>query len=277
MSVLMFVLTKLNLILSLIVCLYLPSVCLAAQKNHGNGSFELLELEIPDLQKLMESGTKSSTALTQLYLDRIDAIDRNGHQLRSVIEINPDAIAIATQMDQERKSKGSRGQLHGIPVLIKDNIDTADKMSTTAGSLALVGPAPDKDAFLVQKLRAAGAVILGKTNLSEWANIRSTNSTSGWSGRGGQTRNPYVLDRNPCGSSSGSGTAVSANLCSVAIGNQWFDRLPCIRLRHRRDQAHGWVDQSSRHYSDFIFSRYSRPDGSHGSRCGHLTIDPNWK
>lgn len=190
-------------------------------------SFALLELDIPQLQELMKSGKRSSKDLTQLYLDRINAIDRNGHQLRSVIEINPDAIAIATSLDQERTSKGPRGPLHGIPVLIKDNIDTSDKMSTTAGSLTLVGPAPDKDAFIVTKLREAGAVILGKTNLSEWANIRSSYSTSGWSGRGGQTRNPYVLDRNPCGSSSGSGTAVSANLCAVAIGTETNGSIVC--------------------------------------------------
>ncbi len=190
-------------------------------------TFELLELEIPQLQKLMELGSRSSMELTQLYLARIEAIDRNRHQLNSVIEINPDAIAIATQLDHERKSSGPRGPLHGIPILIKDNIDTADKMSTTAGSLALLGPPPDKDAFIVKKLRVAGAVILGKTNLSEWANIRSAHSTSGWSGRGGQTRNPYVLDRNPCGSSSGSGTAVSSNLCSVAIGTETNGSIVC--------------------------------------------------
>ena len=223
----MIVMNKSRFILFLMVCISMHPVCLGAQAQPSDGSFELLELEIPELQKLMETGARSSKALTQLYLDRIEAIDRNGHQLRSVIEINPDAIAIATQMDQERKSKGPRGSLHGIPLLIKDNIDTADKMSTTAGSLALIGPAPDKDAFLVQKLREAGAVILGKTNLSEWANIRSTNSTSGWSGRGGQTRNPYALDRNPCGSSSGSGTAVSANLCAVAIGTETNGSIVC--------------------------------------------------
>jgi amidase len=203
-------------------------VGLAMQSSSGpSDSFELLELEIPQLQRLMESGARSSRELTQLYIDRIEAIDRNGYQLRSVIEINPDAIAIAIQLDEERQAKGPRGPLHGIPILIKDNIDTADKMSTTAGSLALMGPAPDKDAFIVQRLRAAGAVILGKTNLSEWANIRSSYSTSGWSGRGGQTRNPYVLDRNPCGSSSGSGTAVSANLCSVAIGTETNGSIVC--------------------------------------------------
>ena len=217
-----------KLFLVAVLCLCLPSFGLAVQSTSSTkDAFDLLELEIPELQKLMESGKRTSKALTQLYLDRIEAIDRNGHQLKSVIEVNPDALAIATQLDQERKSKGPRGPLHGIPVLIKDNIDTADNMSTTAGSLALIGPAPDKDAFLVQKLREAGAVILGKTNLSEWANIRSTNSTSGWSGRGGQTRNPYVLDRNPCGSSSGSGTAVSANLCSVAIGTETNGSIVC--------------------------------------------------
>ncbi len=217
-----------NQIFALCLWTCLASVGLAMQVTARiDESFELLEMEIPQLQKLMESGNRSSQTLTQMYLDRIDAIDRNGHQLKSVIELNPDAIAIATQLDQERKAKGPRGPLHGIPILIKDNIDTADKMSTTAGSLALVGPAPEKDAFLVQKLRAAGAVIIGKTNLSEWANIRSANSTSGWSGRGGQTRNPYVLDRNPCGSSSGSGTAVSANLCSVAIGTETNGSIVC--------------------------------------------------
>jgi amidase len=211
-----------------VLCMCLQTAGQAMQSaSSAKDAFELLELEIPDLQKLMDSGKRTSKSLTQLYLDRIEAIDRNGHQLKSVIEVNPDALAIATQLDQERKSKGPRGPLHGIPVLIKDNIDTSDKMSTTAGSLALIGPAPDKDAFLVQKLREAGAVILGKTNLSEWANIRSTNSTSGWSGRGGQTRNPYVLDRNPCGSSSGSGTAVSANLCSVAIGTETNGSIVC--------------------------------------------------
>jgi amidase len=217
-----------SLIRSILFCICSASMGFAVQtKSVPDPPFELLELEIPQLQKLMESGTRSSKALTQLYLDRIETIDRNGHQIRSVIEINPDAITIAAQLDQERKAKGPRGPLHGVPILIKDNIDTADNMSTTAGSLALIGPAPDKDAFIVQKLRAAGAVILGKTNLSEWANIRSEHSTSGWSGRGGQTRNPYVLDRNPCGSSSGSGAAVSSNLCSVAIGTETNGSIVC--------------------------------------------------
>src|SRR5205823_616265 len=143
------------------------------------------------------------------YLARIDAIDRRGPGLRSVLEVNPDALALADALDNERKGKGPRGPLHGIPVLIKDNIDTADRMATTAGSLALVGARPPQDAFLVRRLRQAGVVLLGKTNLSEWANIRCSYSTSGWSGRGGLTKNPYALDRNPSGSSSGSGVAVA--------------------------------------------------------------------
>jgi amidase len=168
----------------------------------------------------MVSGKYTARSITEQYLARIEAIDRNGPALRSVIEVNPDALAIAGELDRERTQKGSRGPLHGIPVLIKDNIDTADRMATTAGSLALVGSKPSADAFLVQQLRAAGAVILGKTNLSEWANIRSSRSTSGWSGRGGLTRNPYALDRNTSGSSSGSAVAVAANLCAVAVGTE---------------------------------------------------------
>jgi amidase len=165
--------------------------------------------------------------LVELYRQRIEQIDRNGPKLNSVIELNPDAETIAASLDKERKDGKIRGPLHGIPVLIKDNIETADKMSTTAGSLALEGSHAQQDAFIVNRLREAGAVILGKTNLSEWANYRSTHSTSGWSGRGGQTVNPYVLDRNPCGSSSGSGVAVSANLCAVAIGTETDGSVVC--------------------------------------------------
>src|SRR5207244_4042278 len=152
------------------------------------------------------------------YLTRIDAIDKQGPAINSVLELNSGALAMADAADKERRDKGARGPLHGIPVLIKDNIDTADRMETTAGSLAMLGSRCTKDAFVVQKLREAGAVILGKTNLSEWANIRSSHSSSGWSGRGGQTKNPYALDRNPCGSSSGSGAATGANLCAAAVG-----------------------------------------------------------
>lgn len=190
-------------------------------------AFELEEMTIADLQAMMKSGRLTARSITEKYLARIDAIDRQGPHLNSIIEVNPDALAIAAALDDERKTKGPRGPLHGIPVLIKDNIDTADRMSTTAGSLALQGSIAARDAFIAQKLRAAGAVILGKTNLSEWANFRSTHSTSGWSGRGGLVHNPYALNRNPCGSSSGSGVAVSANLCSVAIGTETDGSIVC--------------------------------------------------
>lgn len=184
------------------------------------GDFELNEITIAELQEKMGNGSFTSKQVTDLYLKRIDKIDKNGPTLRAVIELNPDAPAIAEAMDRERKAGKIRGPLHGIPVLIKDNIDTADKMKTTSGSLALQGHQPAADAFIVRKLREAGAVLLGKTNLSEWANFRSSRSSSGWSSRGGQTKNPCVLDRNPCGSSSGSAVAVAANLCAVAIGTE---------------------------------------------------------
>jgi amidase len=182
--------------------------------------FELNEATIDMLQEKMKNGTHTSRSITQLYLDRIVAIDKKGPAINSVIEVNPDALEIADNMDAERKAGKERGPLHGIPVLIKDNIDTGDKMMTTAGSLALEGHKAASDAFVIKQLRKAGAVILGKTNLSEWANFRSTRSSSGWSSRGGQTKNPCVLDRNPCGSSSGSGAAVAANLCAVAVGTE---------------------------------------------------------
>ena len=190
-------------------------------------NFELNEATISDLQAKMASGKYSSEQLTKMYLQRIEDIDKKGHALNAVIELNPDALAIAQAMDAERKAGKVRGALHGIPILIKDNIDTADKMMTTAGSLALVGHKASKDAFIVKKLRDAGAVILGKTNLSEWANFRSSQSCSGWSSRGGQTKNPYILDHNPCGSSSGSGVAVAANLCVVAVGTETDGSVTC--------------------------------------------------
>ncbi|MEX1201903.1 MAG: amidase [Ferruginibacter sp.] len=189
--------------------------------------FELLESSIAGLQQQMEMGTYSAVQITQLYLDRINAIDKNGPTLGAVIEINPDALSIAMAMDAERKAGKIRGPLHGIPVLIKDNINSGDTMQTTAGSLALAGNKAKKDAFIIQKLRDAGAVLLGKTNLSEWANFRSSQSCSGWSSRGGQTRSPYILDHNPCGSSSGSGVAVAANLCTVAIGTETDGSIVC--------------------------------------------------
>ncbi len=185
------------------------------------------EQSISELQAQMQAGTLTARALVERYLNRIERLDRNGPALNAVMEINPDALTIADALDAERASQGPRGPLHGIPVLLKDNIDTADRMMTTSGSLALLGSIAPEDAFLVRKLREAGAVILGKTNLSEWANFRSTRSSSGWSGRGGQTRNPYALDRNPCGSSSGSAVAVAANLCAVAIGTETDGSIIC--------------------------------------------------
>ncbi len=182
--------------------------------------FELNEITIDQLQEKMSKRQLSSKALTQMYLKRIDKMDKQGPFLNAVIELNPDAIKIAEQMDSERKSGKIRGKMHGIPVLIKDNIDTADKMMTTAGATALIGNIASKDAFIVQQLRNAGAVLLGKTNLSEWANFKSGKSTSGWSSRGGQTRMPYILDRNPSGSSAGTGAAVAANFCVIGIGTE---------------------------------------------------------
>ncbi len=189
--------------------------------------FELEEATIAQLQQWMQDGRYTSRRLVDLYVERIARIDRAGPSLRSVSETNPDAAAIADALDAERKAKGPRGPLHGIPVLIKDNIDTGDRMTTTAGSLALEGSVAPRDAFVVDRLRRAGAVILGKTNLSEWANFRSMKSTSGWSGRGGQVKNAYVLDRNPCGSSSGTGTAIAANLAAVGVGTETDGSIVC--------------------------------------------------
>ena len=183
-------------------------------------AFNLEEATIADLQKRMESGQDTARSIVDKYLARIETIDRQGPALHSVIETNPDAQAIADALDAERKAGKVRGPMHGIPVLVKDNIATADRMTTTAGSLALEGSIPEKDAFIVTQRRAAGAVILGKANLSEWANIRSSHSSSGWSGRGGQAKNPYALDRNTSGSSSGSGAAAAANLSAVTIGSE---------------------------------------------------------
>jgi amidase len=191
------------------------------------GPSELDEITIGELQGAITSGKFTCHSLTQRYLARIEEIDGRGPAVNSVIEVNPDALAIAESLDKERKAKGARGPLYGIPVLIKDNIETADRMQTTAGSLALVGSHPEKDSFVAQKLREAGAVILGKTNLSEWANIRSSHSISGWSARGGLTRNPYTLDRNACGSSSGSGAATAANLCALAVGTETDGSVVC--------------------------------------------------
>ncbi|MEO7253275.1 MAG: amidase, partial [Casimicrobium sp.] len=185
-----------------------------------SATFDLVEADVATLQTLMKSGKTTSLALVRAYLSRIRTIDKSGPRINSVIELNPDAIRIARGLDRERKAGTVRGPLHGIPVLIKDNIATMDAMETTAGSLALLGAKAPRDAFIVTRLREAGAVILGKTNLSEWANFRSTRSTSGWSSRGGLTLNPYALDRNASGSSSGSGAAVAASLATVAVGTE---------------------------------------------------------
>ena len=213
---------------------FLISGCTNIKKNEESEAvvdsieaFELDEETISSLREKLTSGKYSSEQLVQLYLGRIEAIDKKGPKLNSVIELNPEALSIAKVMDAEMKAGKTRGPLHGIPVLIKDNIDTADKMQTTAGSLAMVGNIASKDAFVVKKLREAGAIIIGKTNLSEWANFRSTQSSSGWSSRGGQTKNPYILDHNPCGSSAGSGAAVSANLCVVAVGTETDGSIVC--------------------------------------------------
>jgi amidase len=198
-----------------------------ADSRSTAATFELEETTIAQLQEGMKSGKLTARSIAEKYLKRIKELDKQGPAINSIIELNPDALEIADALDRERKAKGARGALHGIPVLLKDNIDTADRMLTTAGSLALVGSRPSRDAFIVERLRAAGAVILAKTNLSEWANFRSTHSTSGWSGRGGQTRNPYALDRNPCGSSSGSGAAIAANLAAVAVGTETDGSIVC--------------------------------------------------
>jgi amidase len=182
--------------------------------------FELNEATIQDLQARMVSGAWTARSIAEAYLKRIDQIDKNGPKLNAVIELNPDALSIADGLDKERKGGKIRGPLHGIPILIKDNIDSGDKMMTTAGALAMVGNHASRDAFIVERLRAAGAVLLGKTNLSEWANFRSERSTSGWSSRGGQTHCPYILDRNPSGSSAGSGSSAAASLCAIAIGTE---------------------------------------------------------
>ncbi len=189
--------------------------------------FELAELTVADLRRGLASGRWTSRRLVELYLGRIDAADARGPALRAVLETNPDALDIADRLDAERRAGRSRGPLHGLPVLVKDNIDTADRMTTTAGSLALEGSIAPRDAGLVRRLRAAGAIVLGKANLSEWANFRSTRSSSGWSGRGGQVRNAYVLDRTPCGSSSGTGAAVAASYCAVGVGTETDGSIVC--------------------------------------------------
>src|SRR5215831_18345120 len=185
------------------------------------------EPTIVELQQRMNAGELTARGVALMYLARVEELDRRGPCLNAVIELNPDALAVADALDDERRSKGPRGPLHGIPVMLKDNIDTADRMQTTAGSLALEGSVAAQDAFIVERLRQAGAVLLGKTNMSEWANFRSTHSTSGWSGRGRLVRNPYALDRNPCGSSSGTGAAIAANFAAIGVGTETDGSIIC--------------------------------------------------
>ena len=193
----------------------------------ASGRPELEETTVAQLAAGMESGALTSHSLVEAYLERIQALDQRGPALNAIIELNPDALAIANALDAERREQGPRGPLHGIPIVLKDNIDTADRMKTSAGSLALASSIPARDATVASRLRQAGAVLLAKANLSEWANFRSSRSTSGWSGRGGQTLNPYALDRNPCGSSSGSAVAAAASLCAAAIGTETDGSVVC--------------------------------------------------
>ena len=256
---------KLCLLLVIFLCgLTASRPRLAGQSS--SASFPLEEATAAQLQDWMAAGTYSARQIAELYLKRIEEIDRRGPTLRSVIEVNPDALTIADRLDSERREKGPRGPLHGVPILIKDNIDTADRMMTTAGSLALEGSIASRDAFIVERLRAAGAVILGKTNLSEWANFRSTRSTSGWSARGGLVKNPYALDRNPCGSSSGTGAAIAANLGGNRgrHRNRRVDRLSVGCQRTGRDQADCRPGQPVGHHSDCPQPGHSRPDGPDG-------------
>ena len=204
-----------------------PPAPAGRQEPAEDGGFALAETTIADLQEGLAGGAWTTRSIVEAYLDRIDRIDRDGPGLRAVLETDPDALAVADRLDRERRAGRLRGPLHGIPVLLKDNIDTADGMTTTAGSLALEGWIPPEDSGVAARLRRAGALLLGKTNLSEWANFRSTRSSSGWSGRGGQCRNPYVLDRNPCGSSSGSGAAASADLAAAAVGTETDGSIVC--------------------------------------------------
>src|SRR5690349_10917722 len=206
--------------------LLLASLLVSAVAAQNSAPTQLNEATVAQLQAQMASGALSSQQLTQYYIDRISALDQNGPGVNAVIELNPEALAMARNADQARK-RGAHGPLHGIPVLLKDNTDTGDRMQTSAGSFALVGTPAVRDSTVAANLRAGGAVILGKTNLSEWANFRSFESISGWSGRGGQTNNPYGINRNPCGSSSGSGAAATANFAAVSFGTETDGSIVC--------------------------------------------------
>lgn len=226
------IMNKQNLLTRLLVVMLIASQISCQQKSKvvntiAADNFRFLEYDITAIQKGYADKSFTVKEVVKAYLDRIEAIDKNGPALNSVIEVNPDAMQIAEELDREMASGKSRGPLHGIPVILKDNIDTHDKMPTTAGSRALANSHPLKDSYVAQRLRDAGAVIIAKANLSEWANFRGDLSSSGWSGEGGQTKNPYILSRNPCGSSSGSGVAVSANLTMVAIGTETNGSIVC--------------------------------------------------
>ena len=214
-----------TVVIPMLLCV--PDYRTDAQQPPPVAASDLDEATIQQLQEWMAGGRYTARRLVESYIERINAIDRSGPTLRSVIELNPEALSIADALDAERKATGPRGPLHGVPILLKDNIDTGDRMMTTAGSLALEGSIASRDAFIVERLRRAGAVILGKTNLSEWANFRSTKSSSGWSGRGGQVKNPYALDRSPCGSSSGTGAAIAANLAAAGVGTETDGSIVC--------------------------------------------------
>ena len=231
----------------------------------GAGLFRFEEYTIDQLQQGYRNGDFTVTEVVQAYLDRIEAVDDSGPMLNAVIQVNPDALTIAAELDREMKEGKLRGPMHGVPVLLKDNIDTHDSMETTAGSRALRGSHPPKDSFVAQKLREAGAVIIGKANLSEWANFRGNLSSSGWSGVGGQTKNPYILDRNPCGSSSGSGVAVSANLCMTAVGTETNGSIVCPATANGivGNQTHRRTSQPQRYSPHLIHPGHSRTHGTH--------------
>ena len=236
----------------------------------------MMEYGIAQLQEQMERGDSTARTITQAYLQRIAEIDRAGAMLNAVIEVNPEALDVAGRLDRERVESGPRGPLHGIPILLKDNIDTRDRMQTTAGFLALAGHIADRDATVAAKLRVAGAVILGKTNLSEWANFRSDHSTSGWSSRGGQTRNPYALDRNPCGSSSGSAVRCRGEPVRRSRGHRdrRLHHLPQPDVWHRRDQANPGAGQSRGYHPHRSQPGHGRPHGAHRRRRSAAARNP---
>ena len=248
-------------------CVVVCAICAFVTVQDTFTQIDVAELSVAEAQRRMTAGRLTARALTRAYLDRIAALDDAGPQLRAVIDINAAALAEAEARDAERKARKVRGPLHGIPILVKDNIDVAG-MINSAGSLALADNRPKADAFLIRRLRDAGVVILGRTNLSEWANFRGMRSTSGWSSRGGQTRNPYALDRNPCGSSSGSAVAVAANLAAVAIGTETNGSIICPSSVNGVVGLKPTVGLVGRHHSDFGLPGHRRADRANGCGCG---------